>query len=166
MRGLTDAGFHSDEWGLYTRLHRDQTLRRATALREKYASRIVGRATMRERFGALAALRDESDRDLEGMSQLGHALQTADAMRRDGLDEDWIVLGLIHDLGKTLLDHGEAPEFVVGDTHPLGCAFSPNIRHAEPRRPTSWTASSGSSTAAFRRRSAGEPVTWHASATS
>ena len=129
MAGLTDAGFHSDESGLYTRLHRDQTLERAGALRRKYAARILGRATMRERFEALAGLHDESDADLEGMSQLGHALQTTNAMRRDGLGEDWIVLGLIHDLGKILLDHGEAPEFVVGDTHPLGCAFSPRIRH-------------------------------------
>ena len=131
MPGLTDAGFHSDEWGLYTRLHRDQTLERAAWLREKYAARILGRATVLERFEALAGLRDESDGDLEGMSQLGHALQTANAMRRDGLDEGWIALALIHDLGKILLDHGEAPEFVVGDTHPLGCAFSPDIRHAE-----------------------------------
>lgn len=131
MAAFTDAGFHSDERGLYARLHRDQTLARASALREKYAGRILGRARVRERFEALAGLRDESDRDLEGMSQLGHALQTANAIRRADLGEDWVVLGLIHDLGKILLEHGEAPEFVVGDTHPLGCAFSPAIRHAD-----------------------------------
>ncbi len=130
MEPLTDREFHSDVAGLYGRLHREQTLERARALRGKYAARRLGRATVRQRFEALAGIRDESDADLEGMSQLGHALQTANAMRRDGLDEDWIVLGLIHDLGKILLEHGEPPEFVVGDTHPLGCAFSPAIRHA------------------------------------
>ncbi|MBW2282310.1 MAG: inositol oxygenase [Deltaproteobacteria bacterium] len=135
MQPLTDRDFRSDVAGLYRRLHRGQTLERARALREKYAARRLGRATVRERFEALAGIRDESDADLEGMSQLGHALQTANAIRRDmgreGLGEDWIVLGLIHDLGKILLEHGEPQEFVVGDTHPLGCAFSPAIRHAE-----------------------------------
>jgi len=131
MQALTDRDFHSDVAGLYRRLHRGQTLERALALRAKYAARRLGRATVRERFEALAGIRDESDAELEGMSQLGHALQTANAIRGDGRDEGWIVLGLIHDLGKILLQHGEPPEFVVGDTHPLGCAFSPAIRHVE-----------------------------------
>ncbi len=37
MAGFIDAAFHSDERGLYTRLHRDQTVERARALRAKYA---------------------------------------------------------------------------------------------------------------------------------
>ncbi len=128
---LSDPEFRTDVRDFYRRHNRDQTLERARALRERYAARVLGRATVRERFDALAGIRDASDDALEGMSQLGHALQTADAMRRDGLGEDWILLGLVHDLGKILLSDGLAPEFVVGDIHPLGCAFSPNIRHAE-----------------------------------
>jgi inositol oxygenase len=131
MEDLTHAGFRSDVQGFYLRHNRDQTLERARALRERYRARILGRATVAERFDSLSQICDESDSDLEGMSQLGHALQTANALRRDGRSEDWIVLGLVHDLGKILLEFGEKPEFVVGDIHPLGCAFSPRIRHAE-----------------------------------
>ena len=128
---LSDPEFRTDLLDFYRRHNRDQTLERARALRQRYGARVLGRASVRERFEALAGIRDASDSSLEGMSQLGHALQTADAMRRDGLGEDWIVLGLVHDLGKILLRDGLAPEFVVGDIHPLGCAFSPRIRHAE-----------------------------------
>ncbi len=131
MERLTNPDFRSDVPGLYLRHNRDQTLERARALQQKYAARILGRGTVRERFDTLAGVCDESDRFLEGMSQLGHALQTANAMKRDGLDEDWILLGLIHDLGKAPLMEVEPPEFVVGDIHPLGCAFSPRIQHAE-----------------------------------
>ena len=131
MAGYSDPEFRPDVPEFYLRHNRDQSLERARALQQKYARRILGRATVRERFESLGGVRDASDGDLQGMSQLGHALQTANALRRDGLGEDWVVLGLIHDLGKVLLEHGEAPEFVVGDTFPLGCRFSPRIRHAE-----------------------------------
>jgi inositol oxygenase len=127
---LADSRFRVDEEAFYLRHNRDQTLERARALRERFERRELGPATVWERFSALAGIRDASDADLEGMSQLGHALQTADAIRADGRGEDWIVLGLVHDLGKILLEAGEPPEFVVGDIFPLGCAFSPNIRHA------------------------------------
>jgi inositol oxygenase len=130
MHEFRDPGFHTDVEQFYLRHNRDQTLERSRALRDKYAARILGRATVWERFAALSGIRDASDADLEGMSQLGHALQTANAMRRDGLGEDWLVLGLIHDLGKILLAAGEPPEFVVGDIHPLGCAFSNRIQYA------------------------------------
>jgi inositol oxygenase len=126
-----DASFRPDVQAFYARHNRDQTLARARALARHYAERRLGRATVWERFARLAGVRDESDAALEGMSQLGHALQTANAIRRDGRGEEWILLGLIHDLGKLLLEHGEQPEFVVGDIHPLGCAFSPRIQFAE-----------------------------------
>ena len=131
VKGLNDPDFRPDLRVFYLRHNRDQTLERARSLQRKYAGRILGRATVGERFATLAETRDASDSDLEGMSQLGHALQTANSIREDGLDEDWLVLGLVHDLGKILLEQGERPEFVVGDIHPLGCAFSPGIRHAE-----------------------------------
>jgi inositol oxygenase len=128
---LSDSSFRADPRDFYLRHNRDQTLERARALRSHYAGRVLGRATVLERFDALADVRDESDADLHGMSQLGHALQTAAAIKRDGLGEDWIVLGLVHDLGKLLVQHGERQEFVVGDIFPLGCAFSPHIQYAE-----------------------------------
>jgi len=80
----------------------------------------------------LDELVDESDPDTD-YPQIIHALQTAEAIRVDYSDEsmDWMPLvGLLHDLGKILA----LPEFggleqwaVVGDTFPVGCAFSQKI---------------------------------------
>ncbi|GFY97125.1 myo-inositol oxygenase 1 [Actinidia rufa] len=75
---------------------------------------------------------DESDPDLDE-PQIEHLLQTAEAIRRDYPNEDWLHLtGLIHDLGKVLLhpSFGELPQWaVVGDTFPVGCAFDESIVH-------------------------------------
>jgi len=73
---------------------------------------------------------DESDPDLE-LPQLDHALQTAEAIRADGRPR-WLVLaGFVHDLGKVLCLFGEPQWAVVGDTFPVGCAFSPAIVYPE-----------------------------------
>ncbi len=78
----------------------------------------------------LNTLVDDSDPDIE-LDQLQHLLQTAEAIRRDGR-EDWFILtGLLHDLGKTLCLFGEPQWAVVGDTHPVGCRFSGRIVYAE-----------------------------------
>lgn len=75
---------------------------------------------------------DESDPDLDE-PQIEHLLQTAEAIRKDYPDEDWLHLtGLIHDLGKVLLlpSFGDLPQWaVVGDTYPVGCAFDESIVH-------------------------------------
>ena len=58
-------------------------------------------------------------------------MQTAETIRADG-HEDWFVLtGLIHDLGKVLCLFGEPQWAVVGDTFPVGCAFSDRIVYPE-----------------------------------
>ncbi len=78
----------------------------------------------------LNTLVDDSDPDLE-LSQLDHLLQTAEAIRSDG-HPDWFVLtGLVHDLGKVLCLWGEPQWAVVGDTFPVGCAFSDRIVYPE-----------------------------------
>ncbi|URE14324.1 F-box protein [Musa troglodytarum] len=76
---------------------------------------------------------DESDPDLDE-PQIEHLLQTAEAIRKDYPEEDWLHLtGLIHDLGKVLLhpSFGQLPQWaVVGDTFPVGCAFDEcNVHH-------------------------------------
>ncbi|PIA42878.1 hypothetical protein AQUCO_02000376v1 [Aquilegia coerulea] len=75
---------------------------------------------------------DESDPDLDE-PQIEHLLQTAEAIRKDHPDEDWLhLVGLIHDLGKVLLHHkfGALPQWaVVGDTFPVGCAFDESCVH-------------------------------------
>jgi inositol oxygenase len=69
---------------------------------------------------------DDSDPDL-ALPQRYHMFQTAEAMRRDGCPRWLIVTGFIHDLGKILALYGEPQWAVVGDTFPVGCAFSPTI---------------------------------------
>ena len=78
----------------------------------------------------LNTLVDDSDPDIE-LDQLQHLLQTSEAIRADG-HPDWFVLtGFIHDMGKVLCLVGEPQWAVVGDTFPVGCAFSDKIVYPE-----------------------------------
>src|SRR6266436_8360873 len=74
----------------------------------------------------LDRLVDDSDPDTE-LSQLEHLLQTAEAARRAGHPRWFIVTALVHDLGKILCLFGEPQWAVVGDTFPVGCAWSDKI---------------------------------------
>lgn len=74
----------------------------------------------------LNTLVDDSDPDTN-LSQIEHAMQTAEAIRRDGHPRWFILTGLIHDLGKVLCLYGEPQWAVVGDTFPVGCAYSDKI---------------------------------------
>src|SRR5688572_16139011 len=74
----------------------------------------------------LNTLVDDSDPDTD-LTQLEHLLQTAEQIRRDGQPGWFILTGLIHDLGKILCLYGEPQWAVVGDTFPVGCAWSDKI---------------------------------------
>ena len=77
-------------------------------------------------FDFLNELVDDSDPDTD-LDQMQHLLQTSEAIRRDG-HPDWMVLvGLVHDMGKVLCLFGESQWSVVGDTFPVGCAYSDKI---------------------------------------
>ena len=81
-------------------------------------------------FAFLNQLVDDSDPDTD-LDQMQHLLQTSEAIRNDG-HPDWMVLvGLIHDMGKVLCLFGEPQWGVVGDTFPVGCAFSDKIVYSE-----------------------------------
>ena len=83
-----------------------------------------------EAFQFLNQLVDDSDPDTD-LDQFQHLLQTSEAIRRDG-HPDWMVLtGLMHDMGKVLCLFGEPQWAVVGDTFPVGCAFSDKIVYSE-----------------------------------
>ena len=71
----------------------------------------------------LEELIDDSDPDTD-LSQIQHALQTAEAIRRDGHPDWFILTGLIHELGKVLCLFDEPQWAVVGDAFPVGCRFS------------------------------------------
>jgi len=74
----------------------------------------------------LNQLVDDSDPDTN-LTQLDHLLQTAEQIRKDGHPRWFILTGLIHDLGKILCLFGEPQWAVVGDTFPVGCAYSDKI---------------------------------------
>lgn len=78
----------------------------------------------------LNTLVDDSDPDID-LDQMQHLLQTSEAIRADG-HPDWFVLtGFLHDVGKILCLFGEPQWAVVGDTFPVGCAFSDKIVYSE-----------------------------------
>ncbi|TWI78330.1 inositol oxygenase [Lacibacter cauensis] len=86
--------------------------------------------TIWDAFDFLNQLVDDSDPDTD-LDQLQHLLQTSEAIRRDG-HPDWMVLvGLMHDMGKVLCLFGEPQWAVVGDTFPVGCAYSDKIVYPE-----------------------------------
>jgi inositol oxygenase len=115
---------------LYRENHERQTLDFARGKREEYVPARRRRMGVWEAFEFLDTLVDDSDPDL-GLTQLVHALQTAEALRADGAPR-WLVLtGLVHDLGKVLCLFGEPQWAVVGDTFPVGCAFSDRIVYPE-----------------------------------
>jgi len=106
--------------------HTQQTVAFVEAMRAKYLPRQQRRMGVWEAMDCLNTLVDDSDPDTES-AQIAHAVQTAEAIRADG-HADWFVLtGLIHDLGKVLCLFGEPQWAVVGDTFPVGCAFSNKI---------------------------------------
>jgi len=74
----------------------------------------------------LNTLVDDSDPDTD-LTQIEHLLQTAEAIRADGHPRPFILTGLIHDLGKILCLWGEPQWAVVGDTFPVGCAYSDKV---------------------------------------
>jgi inositol oxygenase len=110
--------------------HRYQTVDFVSRQRRKYLPLRTRRMGVLGALEFLNTLVDDSDPDIE-LSQLDHLLQTSESIRADG-HEDWFVLvGLLHDLGKVLCLYGEPQWGVVGDTFPVGCPFSDRIVYAE-----------------------------------
>src|SRR5712671_3389489 len=110
----------------YKQNHRSQTFEFVKQKRDTYLELNHRRMSIFEALDYLNTLVDDSDPDIE-LDQLQHLLQTSEAIRADG-HEDWFVLtGLLHDLGKVLCLYGEPQWAVVGDTFPVGCAYSDSV---------------------------------------
>ncbi len=110
--------------------HRHQTYDFVRQKKEQFLRHDRAAMTVLEAMELLNTLVDDSDPDID-LSQREHLLQTAEAIRADG-HEDWFVLvGLVHDLGKVLCLFGEPQWAVVGDTFPVGCAFSDRVVYPE-----------------------------------
>ncbi|KEY71940.1 hypothetical protein S7711_07089 [Stachybotrys chartarum IBT 7711] len=119
----------------YREQHEKQTMAYNAAARRQFAidlsanpiSKPRDEMTIWEAMEKLNTLVDESDPDTE-LSQIQHLLQTSEAMRRDGKPRWMQVTGLVHDLGKLLYFYGAEGQWdVVGDTFPVGCAFSSKV---------------------------------------
>jgi inositol oxygenase len=106
--------------------HTRQTRDFVLARKREYTGLTRTRMGIWEAMEFLNTLVDDSDPDTD-LSQIEHALQTAEALRRDGRPGWFILTGLIHDLGKVLCLWGEPQWAVVGDTFPVGCAWSDRI---------------------------------------
>lgn len=110
--------------------HRHQTVDFVEAKRQQYLPLRTKRMGVWEAMEFLNTLVDESDPDAD-FSQIEHLLQTAEAIRHDGHPRWFILTGLVHDLGKILCLFGEPQWAVVGDTFPVGCAFSDKVVFSE-----------------------------------
>lgn len=106
--------------------HTYQTYDFVQAKKREYLKLNRRRMGIWEAMEYLNTLVDDSDPDTD-LSQLEHLLQTAEQIRRDGHPRWFILTGLIHDLGKILCLYGEPQWAVVGDTFPVGCAWSDTI---------------------------------------
>jgi inositol oxygenase len=106
--------------------HTHQTRDFVLAKKKEYTSRNKTEMSIWEALDFLNTLVDDSDPDTD-LSQIEHNLQTAEAIRNDGHPRWMVLTGLVHDLGKVLCLWGEPQWAVVGDTFPVGCAWSDKI---------------------------------------
>ncbi len=106
--------------------HAYQTREFVLKKKREYLAKQKGLMGIWEAMEYLNTLVDDSDPDTD-LSQIEHLLQSAEACRRDGRPRWFILTGLVHDLGKILCLWGEPQWAVVGDTFPVGCAYSEKI---------------------------------------
>lgn len=110
----------------YRQNHAFQTLDFVLGKRAEYLGLKRGPKSIWEAADYLNTLVDDSDPDTD-LSQIEHLLQTSEAIRRDGHPRWFVLAGFVHDLGKVLCLYGEPQWAVVGDTFPVGCAYSDQV---------------------------------------
>jgi len=110
----------------YRQNHAQQTVEFVLAARTEFLKLNRGKKSIWEAAEYLNTLVDDSDPDTD-LSQIEHLLQTSEAIRKDGHPRWFVLSGFIHDLGKVLCLYGQPQWAVVGDTFPVGCAYSDQI---------------------------------------
>ncbi|WWC91446.1 uncharacterized protein L201_006392 [Kwoniella dendrophila CBS 6074] len=113
----------------YLEQHTKQTLEYNLRVRKEFKETVRARMGIWEALELLNTLIDESDPDTS-VPQIIHALQAAEAARKDGKPEWFQLTCLIHDLGKLLcfFGFGQKGQWdVVGDTFIIGCKYSKEI---------------------------------------
>jgi len=121
-----DAKANSGVAEFYRLNHRHQSVDYVLKKEKQYFGLTRGKKSVWEAAEYLNTLIDDSDPDTD-LTQLEHLLQTSEAIRRDGHPRWMVLVGFIHDLGKSLCLYGEPQWGVVGDTFPVGCAWSDQI---------------------------------------
>jgi inositol oxygenase len=110
--------------------HTRQTVQFVRKMKKGYAQFKRARMTIWQALDRLNEVIDDSDPDNDA-AQIFHAFQTAEALRANYPELDWLPLvGLIHDLGKIMVlpGFGELPQWAtVGDTFPVGCLHSDRV---------------------------------------
>jgi inositol oxygenase len=106
--------------------HKYQTFDYVIGKEKEYFGLNKGEKSIWEAAEFLNTLVDDSDPDTD-LTQIEHLLQTSEAIRKDGHPRWFVLTGFIHDLGKVLCLWGEPQWGVVGDTFPVGCAYSKDI---------------------------------------
>ena len=110
----------------YRQNHANQTLDFVLTKKKEYCGLTRGRKSIWEMADYLNTLVDDSDPDTD-LTQIEHLLQTSEAIRKEGQPRWFVLTGFVHDLGKVLCLYGEPQWAVVGDTFPVGCAYSDQI---------------------------------------
>jgi len=131
--GKSESEFRNDDAAVvptvaefYKTNYQHQTLSFVLAKEQEYLALKKGKRSIWEEAEFLNTLVGESDPDTD-LTQIEHLLQTSEAIRKDGHPRWMILTGFIHDLGKVLCLYGEPQWAVVGDTFPVGCAWSDKI---------------------------------------
>jgi len=106
--------------------HEKQTVAYVLDKEKQYFGLNRGQKSIWEAADYLNTLVDDSDPDTD-LTQTEHLLQTSEAIRADGHPRWMVLTGFLHDLGKCLCLYGEPQWGVVGDTFPVGCAWSDEI---------------------------------------
>jgi inositol oxygenase len=121
-----EAGARPTVREFYRLNHAGQTYDFVQAKKKEFLGRRRMEMGIWEAMEYLNTLIDDSDPDTD-LSQLEHLLQAAEQIRHDGHPRWFILTGLVHDLGKILCLWGEPQWAVVGDTFPVGCAWSGKV---------------------------------------
>lgn len=93
-------------------LHFAQSIDDIQKLNEKYSKPIIGKIELCDLIYRLANVIDPTDVELLFNSQLMHVYQVLEAMENERASEEMKMLGLLHDIGKFLVQVDEKPENV------------------------------------------------------
>jgi inositol oxygenase len=115
----------------YKKNHINMTVDHVLTMRDKWLVFNHGKYSIKQILDLVDTIIDDSDPDTSSPNTV-HAFQTAESLREKYPTMDWLhLVGLLHDLGKVMCCWGEPQWNVVGDTYPVGCAFSDKIVFSE-----------------------------------